>query len=236
MAAEFIHKTTRSRGLALNSEPDSNLLYEYWFFPCVKWRYLFGEWSFDQANTCVSYRVVPPLCIKPFAVLLGQKMQLHFPPASDVNSRISHLQTGRVLRKAEWPYGEQEVHMFSSNRCLSLHLHILGRPFLLSFCMSRLFGYKNWSLVLPAVSCSLPESHVIRFFPLLPRSLDLSSFCFKLWNACNAIVELNKHCITFGDIACRKNGPAHKLIVDYIALKKDRLCTYCLLERRLQEF
>ena len=102
--------------------------------------------------------------------------------------------------------------------------------------MSRLFGYKTWSLVLPDVSCSLPESGVIRVFPLLPRSPDLSSFCFKLWNTRNAIVELNKHCIVFGDIAFRKNGPVHKLIVEYIALKKDRLCTYCLLERRPQEF
>lgn len=40
----------------------------------------------------------------------------------------------------------------------------------------------------------------------------------------------------FGDIAFRKNGPLHKLIVEYIALKKDRLCTYCLLQKRLQEF
>lgn len=137
------------------------------------------------------------------------------------------------LEKQSYHMENKKSMCFRSSRCLSLCLHILGRPFLSSFRMSRLFGYKTWS---PALSRSLLESDVIRFFPLLPRSLDLSSFCFKLWNTRNAIVELNKHCIMFGDIAFRKNGPVHKLIVEYIALKKDRLCTYCLLERRLREF
>lgn len=89
--------------------------------------------------------------------------------------------------------------------------------------------------LVPCTSCCLMQPSWIccnMLFSPLPRSLDLSSFSFKPWNTCNAIVELNKHCITFWDITFRKNGPVHKLIVEYIALKKDRLCIYCLLERR----
>lgn len=138
--------------------------------------------------------------------------------------------------------GKQSCHMENkksmcshSNRSLSLLPAHIGQPFAWSFHMLPL-----WIQILvpcaPCVSRSFPQPDVIHFFPLLPWSFDLSSFCFKLWNTGNAIVELNKHCIMFGDIAFRKNGPVHKLIVECIALKKDRLCTYCLLEKTLREF
>lgn len=66
-----------------------------------------SERSFDQANTCVSYRAVPALHQTPRAA----------PDAEDAapllpQMWISHLQTARVLTKAALPYGQEAVHVF----------------------------------------------------------------------------------------------------------------------------
>lgn len=192
-----------------------------------------GEGSFDQANTLKS--CVPLLCINPFPCSWAW--------GCSSTPLLPQMQTaGSLICQQVEVLGKQSCHMESkksvcshSNRTSVCCLHFLV-SLLLGPSLCCLFGYKSWSLVLP-VSCSFPEPDVIHFFfPLLPRSFDLSSFCFKLWNTGNAIVELNKHCIMFGDITFRKNGPVHKLIVECIALKKDRLCTYCLLQKTLREF
>lgn len=138
------------------------------FIPCVKWRDLFCEWTFEHTNTRVSCTATSPLCIKPFPVLRRHTVQLCIPPVLGANSRISHLQAGRVLRKAKLPDGEQKSMCSPSYRHLSLCLHVLDWPFLLSPCFP---GYKTWSLAFPAVSRSLPASAVMRLSPPLPRSL-----------------------------------------------------------------
>lgn len=159
MATDFIHKTHPGR-LAQNSKPDSHLLYESQFFPCVKWRSLFGEGSFDQANTFRNCTVFPcsasdhslaPEDAAPLCACLRCKEQ-------DLSS--ANRQSSGESRAAIWRTRSpcDLIVTEASVCCLHIVVSLLLGP---SLCC--LFRYKSWSLVLPA-SCSFPELDVIYFF------------------------------------------------------------------------